>query len=80
MLTAPFLLTRACLPHMYESGWGRVLNVASVHGLVASPFKAAYVAAKHGLVGLTKTTALEAAARFGYCPMNTIHSSFANPA
>jgi 3-hydroxybutyrate dehydrogenase len=63
MLTAPFLLTKALLPAMYESGWGRVVNIASVHGLVASPFKAAYVSAKHGLVGLTKTVALEAAAR-----------------
>jgi 3-hydroxybutyrate dehydrogenase len=63
MLTAPFLLTKALLPGMYDAGWGRVLNVASVHGLVASPFKAAYISAKHGLIGLTKTTALEAAAR-----------------
>lgn len=63
MLTAPFLLTRALLPGMYERGWGRIVNVASVHGLVASPYKSAYVSAKHGLLGLTKTAALEAGAR-----------------
>ena len=71
MLTAPFLLTKGFLPGMYEAGWGRVINIASVHGLVASPFKGAYVSAKHGLVGLTKTTALEAAAR---CPDVTAHA------
>lgn len=59
MLEAPFLLTRAALPTMYGRGWGRVINVSSAHGLRASPFKSAYVAAKHGLEGLTKTTALE---------------------
>ncbi|MET0726180.1 MAG: 3-hydroxybutyrate dehydrogenase [Leifsonia sp.] len=59
MLEAPFLLIRAALPHMYQSGWGRVINVSSVHGLRASPFKAAYVSAKHGLEGLSKVTALE---------------------
>lgn len=63
MLTAPFLLTKSSLPGMYEAGWGRIVNIASVHGLVASPFKAAYVTAKHGLVGLTKAVALETAAR-----------------
>jgi 3-hydroxybutyrate dehydrogenase len=63
MLIAPFLLTRSCLPHMYKTGWGRVINISSVHGLVASPFKSAYVSAKHGLVGLTKAVALEAADR-----------------
>jgi 3-hydroxybutyrate dehydrogenase len=63
MLTAPFLLARAVLPGMYERGWGRIVNVASVHGLVASPLKSAYVSAKHGLIGLTKTIALEAASR-----------------
>ena len=71
MLTAPFLLARGFLPGMYEVGWGRVINIASVHGLVASPFKAAYVSAKHGVVGLTKTIALEAAAR---CPDVTAHA------
>jgi 3-hydroxybutyrate dehydrogenase len=59
MVEAPFLLIRACLPHMYERGWGRVLNVSSVHGLVASPYKSAYVTAKHALEGLSKVTALE---------------------
>ncbi|GAA1056399.1 3-hydroxybutyrate dehydrogenase [Agromyces luteolus] len=59
MLEAPFLLVRAALPGMYERGWGRVINLSSVHGLRASPFKSAYVAAKHGLEGLSKVTALE---------------------
>ncbi|AWD24411.1 3-hydroxybutyrate dehydrogenase [Micrococcus sp. APC 4021] len=59
MLEAPFLLTRAVLPGMYDRGFGRIINVSSAHGLVASPFKSAYVAAKHGLQGLTKVTALE---------------------
>lgn len=71
LLTAPFLLTKAFLPGMIEAGWGRVLNIASVHGLIASPYKAAYVSAKHGLLGLTKTVALEAAAR---CPDVTAHA------
>ena len=61
MLTAPFLLTKAVLPGMYAVGWGRIVNIASVHALRASPFKAAYVAAKHGLLGLTRVTALEGA-------------------
>ncbi|WP_406855201.1 3-hydroxybutyrate dehydrogenase [Alsobacter sp. KACC 23698] len=60
-LTAAFHTTRLALPGMRERGFGRIINVASAHGLVASPFKAAYVAAKHGLIGLTKVTALEAA-------------------
>lgn len=59
MLEAPFLLTRAAFPAMKERGWGRIINVSSVHGLRASPFKSAYIAAKHGLQGLTKTVALE---------------------
>lgn len=59
MLVAPFLLIRAALPGMYERGWGRVINLSSVHGLRASAFKSAYVAAKHGLEGLSKVTALE---------------------
>ncbi|GAA1589283.1 MULTISPECIES: 3-hydroxybutyrate dehydrogenase [Kribbella] len=62
MLEAPFRLIRQTLPHMYGAGWGRVVNVSSVHGLRASPFKAAYVAAKHGLEGLSKVVALEGAA------------------
>ncbi len=61
MLTAPFLLTKAVLPSMYERGWGRVINIASVHALRASAYKSAYVTAKHGLLGLTRVTALEAA-------------------
>jgi 3-hydroxybutyrate dehydrogenase len=61
MLEAPFLLARAALPYMYERGWGRVVNISSVHGLRASPFKSAYVAAKHGLEGLSKVIALEGA-------------------
>jgi 3-hydroxybutyrate dehydrogenase len=63
MLEAPFLLTRAALPYMYESGFGRIVNITSVHGLRASPFKSAYVAAKHGLEGLSKVTALEGGGR-----------------
>ncbi|MFD2026158.1 SDR family NAD(P)-dependent oxidoreductase [Promicromonospora aerolata] len=63
MLEAPFLLVRAALPRMYERGWGRVVNISSVHGLVASPFKSAYVSAKHGLEGLSKVTALEGGER-----------------
>jgi len=61
MLTAPFLLTKAVLPGIYTAGWGRIVNIASVHALRASPYKAAYVAAKHGLLGLTRVTALEGA-------------------
>lgn len=60
-LSAAFYATQAVLPGMLERNWGRIINVASVHGLVASPRKAAYVAAKHGLVGLTKVVALETA-------------------
>jgi 3-hydroxybutyrate dehydrogenase len=59
MLTAPFLLTKYAWPAMKAQGWGRVVNIASIHALVASPFKAAYVSAKHGLLGLTRTAALE---------------------
>ncbi|HEY7417573.1 MAG TPA: SDR family NAD(P)-dependent oxidoreductase, partial [Ktedonobacteraceae bacterium] len=61
MLTAPFLLTKAVLPGMYEHKWGRIVNIASVHSLRASAFKSAYVSAKHGLLGLTRVTALEGA-------------------
>ncbi|MDN4474328.1 3-hydroxybutyrate dehydrogenase [Demequina sp. SYSU T00192] len=59
MLIAPFLLIRASLPHMYARGWGRIVNISSVHGLRASAYKSAYVSAKHGLEGLSKVTALE---------------------
>ena len=61
MLTAPFLLTKAVLPEMYSRKWGRIINIASVHALRASAFKSAYVSAKHGLLGLTRVTALEGA-------------------
>ncbi|MFI8764094.1 3-hydroxybutyrate dehydrogenase [Streptomyces sp. NPDC053792] len=61
MLEAPFRLIRGALPHMYGQGWGRIVNLSSVHGLRASAFKSAYVAAKHGLEGLSKTAALEGA-------------------
>ncbi|MGI1661853.1 3-hydroxybutyrate dehydrogenase [Palleronia sp. KMU-117] len=60
-LTSAFHTTAAALPMMRKAGWGRVINIASAHGLTASPYKSAYVAAKHGIVGLTKTTALETA-------------------
>jgi 3-hydroxybutyrate dehydrogenase len=60
-LSSAFHATRAVLPEMKKRGYGRIINIASVHGLIASPFKAAYVAAKHGIVGLTKVVALEAA-------------------
>lgn len=59
MVEAPFLLIRAALPHMYRQGFGRIINISSVHGLRASEFKSAYVTAKHGLEGLSKVTALE---------------------
>jgi len=59
MLSAPFRLTRGVWPSMKARGWGRIINIASIHALVASPHKAAYVAAKHGLLGLTRTAALE---------------------
>ena len=61
MLESPFLLARASLPHMYSRGWGRIVHISSAHGLRASPFKAAYVSAKHGLEGLSKVLALEGA-------------------
>ena len=60
-LTAAFDACRLAVPHMKRTGWGRIINVASAHSLTASPFKSAYVAAKHGLAGLTKTLALELA-------------------
>jgi len=60
-LSSAFHSTKACLPLMKASKWGRIINISSAHGLVASPFKSAYVAAKHGMIGLTKVTALEIA-------------------
>lgn len=60
-LTSAFHMTRHAIPLMKETGWGRVINIASAHALVASPFKSAYVAAKHGIMGFTKTIALEVA-------------------
>ena len=62
MLEAPFLLIRAVLPQMYAANFGRIINVSSVHGIRASPYKSAYVSAKHGLEGLSKVTALEGGA------------------
>ncbi len=61
MLEAPFLLSRAALPHMYDAGWGRIVHISSAHGLRASAYKSAYVSAKHGLEGLSKVLALEGA-------------------
>ncbi|MDO5605902.1 MAG: 3-hydroxybutyrate dehydrogenase [Paracoccus sp. (in: a-proteobacteria)] len=62
-LSSAFHCTAAALPVMQSRGWGRIINIASAHGLTASPYKSAYVAAKHGVVGLTKVTALEEAGR-----------------
>ncbi len=62
-LSSAFHCTAAALPQMQQKGWGRVINIASAHGLTASPYKSAYVAAKHGVVGLTKVTALEEAGK-----------------
>jgi 3-hydroxybutyrate dehydrogenase len=65
-LSAAFHTTRLVIPGMKQTGWGRIVNVASAHALVASPFKSAYVSAKHGILGLTKTVALEVAEK-GIC-------------
>lgn len=62
MLTAPFLLTKYSWKYMKEQNWGRIIHLNSIHGLVASEFKSAYVSAKHGLMGLTKTSAMEGGA------------------
>lgn len=62
MLVAPFQLIKYLVGPMKEAGWGRIINISSLHGLVASPYKTAYISAKHGLMGLTKTVALETAA------------------
>src|SRR5690606_726156 len=66
-LSSAFHTIAAALPGMRAKGWGRIVNIASAHGLTASPFKSAYVAAKHGIVGLTKTVALEAAGKGVTC-------------
>ncbi|HEV8647121.1 MAG TPA: 3-hydroxybutyrate dehydrogenase [Burkholderiales bacterium] len=66
-LSSAFHAIRTALPGMKNKGWGRIINVASAHGLVASPFKSAYIAAKHGLVGLTRTVALETAGKGVTC-------------
>ncbi len=66
-LSSSFHTIAAALPGMRDKGWGRIVNIASAHGLTASPFKSAYVAAKHGIVGLTKTVALEAAGKGVTC-------------
>lgn len=60
-LNSAFHTIRGCLPYMKKAGWGRIINIASAHGLVASPYKSAYVAAKHGIIGMTKSAALEVA-------------------
>ncbi|UUX33637.1 3-hydroxybutyrate dehydrogenase [Fundicoccus culcitae] len=74
MLTSPFLLTKYAWPHMKAKGWGRVVNLNSVHGLVASEFKSAYVSAKHGLTGLTKVAALEGGPQG--ITVNGVHPSY----
>ncbi|HEV3233125.1 MAG TPA: 3-hydroxybutyrate dehydrogenase [Candidatus Dormibacteraeota bacterium] len=76
MLDAPFVLIKRLLPGMYARGHGRIINIASVHGLIASPYKAAYVAAKHGVVGLTKTVALEAGEKGVDVTVNAICPSY----
>jgi 3-hydroxybutyrate dehydrogenase len=63
MLEAPFRIVQKALPGMYEKGWGRVINISSIHGMVASPYKSAYISAKHGLEGFSKTVALEGGAK-----------------
>jgi 3-hydroxybutyrate dehydrogenase len=75
-LSAAFHAIRTALPGMKTRDWGRIINIASAHGLVASPFKSAYVAAKHGLVGLTKAVALEIAEKNITC--NAICPGFVN--
>ena len=67
MLTGPFTLIKAAIPHMYASGWGRIVNISSMAGLRGAPYKPAYVAAKHGLVGLTRSVALESTSRGVTC-------------
>ena len=76
MLEAPFLLVRASLPHMYANGFGRIINVSSVHGIRASPYKSAYVSAKHGLEGLSKVTASTASHRTASIPDTSARRSW----
>jgi 3-hydroxybutyrate dehydrogenase len=76
MLSAPFVLIKTLVPGMYRRGWGRIVNIDSVHGLVASAYKAGYVSAKHGLLGLTKTVALEAATHSSNVTVNAICPSY----
>lgn len=76
MLSAPFVLIKMLLPGMYRRGWGRIISIDSVHGLVASAFKAGYVSAKHGLLGLTKAVALEAATHSPNVTVNAICPSY----
>jgi 3-hydroxybutyrate dehydrogenase len=76
MLIGSFLLTKYALPHMYARGWGRIVNVSSIHGLVASPYKSAYIAAKHGMIGLTRTVALEAGEKGANVTCNAVCPSY----
>jgi 3-hydroxybutyrate dehydrogenase len=88
MLVAPFALAKAVLPGMYARGWGRLVHISSAHGRRASPFKAAYVSAKHGLEGLSKVLALEGAERGvtsncinpGYVRTPLVQAQIADPA
>lgn len=76
MLSAPFVLIQSQLDGMIERNWGRIINVSSVHGLIASAYKSAYVSAKHGVMGLTKTVALEAGERSNQVTCNAICPSY----
>ena len=76
MLIGSFLLTRYAIPHMYARGWGRIINVSSIHGLIASPYKSAYTAAKHGLIGFTRSVALEAGEKGVNVTVNAICPSY----
>jgi 3-hydroxybutyrate dehydrogenase len=76
MLTAPFMLTRAALPGMIRRDFGRIVNIASVYGLIAGAQRAAYVSAKHGVLGLTKAAAVEAAAASPHVTVNAVCPSY----
>ena len=78
MLRTPFFLTQKVLPHMYSKKWGRIIGISSIHGHIASPNKSVYIAAKHGLEGLTKVTALEGGPHG--VTANTIAASYARTA